>query len=155
MEQVFQWLLDNWASVAQVTGLGAVLTYAMWYIKTKIVPMILQKVIVILAKVVSNLFGSNTDDADPVVAALPIIGQLQDSAQKYSAHLISKVEEASEASRLSGEVQLLAMKEKLASPLYTAIEKMPIQAAFDYLYDKLKASLSPEFLEVLNKFEQI
>lgn len=143
MENILQWVLDNWGYLATGTGFVAATTALWLYFKSKVLPQLLIKIVNIFAKVVSNLFGSNTE-GEVIATELPIIGVLSTRLLDYA-----------EQSQLDGERQLLSLKEKLSSPLYSAIEKMPYQQAFDYLYNKLKSKLSPEFIAILEAFDKV
>jgi hypothetical protein len=48
------------------------------------------------------------------------------------------------------ELKLIELAQKLNSPLYSAIEKIPIEKVYTHLYEKMKPYLSKDVQEVLD-----
>ena len=52
-------------------------------------------------------------------------------------------------------VKLVDLKKQLASPLYTAAEKVALEKLYDYIYAQVKEKLPQEIKEVLEQLDQI
>jgi hypothetical protein len=139
MEEFLLWLQENLGVILTGTGLSALAGYISYWFTTKVVPRIINSVVNMFAKLVSNLFGVSYGEGQDLVNELPIVQNLRDVEAKIV---------------LDAEMKLLELKQKLSSPAYTAAEKMPIQATFNYIYNKFKSQLSPEVLNILQQFEE-
>lgn len=139
MEDLILWIQENLGILLTGTTLAAILGFLYHWFATKATPKIITGVINMFAKLVSNLFGVSYGDGKDMVNALPIVNNLKEFESKIV---------------LDAEMKLLELSQKLASPVYTAAEKLPIQQTFDYIYRKFKNQLSPEVLKILETFEK-
>ena len=139
MNEFLLWLQENLGVILTGTGVAGVLGFISYYFTTKVAPKMITAVINMFAKLVSNMFGISYGEGQDMVNALPIVQNLKDVEDKIV---------------LDAELKLLELKQKLTSTAYTAAEKMPIQATFNYIYSKIKDQISPEVLNILQQFEE-
>ena len=140
MELFLQWLRENFGTILTSTGLLGLSTYLVLYFKAKIFPKIMEKIILMFAKLVSNMFGISFGEGEDMVEALPFV-------QNFQTYIND--------TKVSNELKLLELANKLSSPLYTTLERAPIQAAYNYLYNKMKDDLSPEIRDALDAIEKL
>lgn len=139
MEEFLLWLQENLGVILTGAGLSALAGYISYWFTTKVVPRIINSVVNMFAKLVSNLFGVSYGEGQDLVNALPVVQKLNDVEDSII---------------INAEMKLIEYKQKINSPAFTAAEKAPYQATFDYLYNKFKEKLSPEVLLILNQFEE-
>lgn len=140
MEAILQWLNDNLTTIIAGISIPTVLAIVYRLFVVRVIPTFLEKIKKIIVRVVANLFGVSADDGEDIVDKLPFI---------------DKIQELSEELRLSNEQKLIDLKTKLSSPLYDELEKIPIQKAYNMLYNRLKDKLSPEVVELLEAIEKM
>lgn len=140
MEAILQWLNDNLTTIIAGVSIPTVLAIVYRLFVVRVIPTFLEKIKKIIVRVVANLFGVSADDGEDIVDKLPFI---------------DKIQELSEELRLSNEQKLIDLKTKLSSPLYDELEKIPIQKAYNMLYNRLKDKLSPEVVELLEAIEKM
>ena len=139
MNETLLWLEENLGVILTGAGVTAVIAFVTHWFTTKVVPKFLQAVINMFAKLVSNLFGVSYGEGQDMVNSLPLVEDLKEVKNKIV---------------LDAEMKLLELKQKISSQAYTAAEKAPLIAMFNYLYGKFKSQISPEVLVILEAFEQ-
>ena len=155
MDEIILWFQENYIGLLQTGAIGAVISGIALYAKKKLFPALLNLLVKKLMVVLANLFGSTVDGASPVVGQLPIIDEVKTIAMNWARKQEQQTGEAKEAAEVDYALRLLDMKAKLSSPLYSAIERAPIQLAFDYLYDRVKDKLPIEIKRALEAYDSI
>jgi hypothetical protein len=155
MEEILLWIRENWLILTTGGGLAALLAFISNYLISKVFPKWLSKLSYAFAKVISNLFGMNIDSTDPIVSELPVVNELRQAILDVTKKFTDKTDAIEEKLSVDYSMQLIAMKEKLSSPLYTALEKAPYQAAYDLLFAKAKNYLPKEILDALAMLDSI
>jgi len=155
MDEMLLWFQENLAILLQTGAIGSTLAAGYLYAKNVLLPRLLNLLIKKLMVVLANLFGSTVDGANPVVGQLPIIDEFKNLIVGWAKKQDEKSEELKNAAEVDYALRLLDMKAKLSSPLYSAIEKAPIQQAFDYLYDRVKSVLPVEIKKALEAYDSI
>lgn len=134
------WLEANLPELLAGGGVSVLVTYLVHRFNSKILPNFLLSVQRVFAVIVSNLFGVSFGEGQDIVEKLPVIGKFDDLSVDI---------------RLSNELKLFELKKQLNSPLYTELEKIPIENMFNYLFAKMEENLSEAVLEALNALDNI
>lgn len=137
---MLEWINQNLEIVLGGTGIAAFITYISVRFTSVVLPKFLGQVQKTFAIIVSNLFGVSFGEGADMVDKLPVIGKFDDMAEELELQLYLK---------------LLDLKKQLVSPLYTTLEKVPIENLYNYLYDRLKENLPEEFKQVLDQLDTI
>lgn len=141
MENVLQFIQDNLLSIFG----GTAIVGFVGLLYRKFIVAVIPKIMIWVKKsviiVVSKAFGvevsaENMED----IEKLPFVDKFNKLANDIETQ---------------NELKLIEYAQKLNSPLYTAVEKVPIQKVYDYLYEQLKSKLSPEVQEVLNAIQNM
>jgi len=140
MNEILIWVEENLGVLLTGTGLASIVAYITYWFTTKKVPKLLNGIISMFAKLVSNLFGVSYGEGEDLVNALPIVKNMTDMTEQVV---------------LNAEMKLLELKEKLTSSAYSAQEKKARQLIFNYLYNKFKNDISPEVLAILQELEEL
>lgn len=135
-----EWLQENIFTIITSGGVLAFIGYVYHKFIKSVVPNLIKSVTNVAARLISNLFGTNYDDGNDMVDKLP---------------LVDKLKELEEDIRLNNELKLLEYKQKLASPLYDELEKIPIQKAYDQIFAIMEGKISEEILEALQAIDNI
>lgn len=139
MDVFFNWLEENLAMVLSIPGIGTILLLiANWFVKKEL-PRWKNALLKLFARLISNMFGINYEDGEDLVEALPFVQGFNQAYVQTQDKVLDEIA-----------LKLLEMKQKLGSPVYTELEKIPIQASFDYFYNKYKDQLPPEITEALD-----
>lgn len=142
MNEFLVWLEENLAVVLSIPGIGTVLLFiARWFV-TKELPRWKTALLNLFARLISNMFGIQYEDGQDLVEALPFVTEFNTNSTNVQQSIADEIA-----------LKLLEMKQKLGSPLYTELEKIPIQAMYDYFYNKYKSQLPAEIVEALNAIE--
>ena len=134
------WLIDNLPEVLAGTGVSVLITYITYRFNTKVVPNFLESVQRMFAILVSNLFGVTFGEGQDIVEKLPVIGKFDDLAADI---------------QLNNEIKLFELKKQLNSPLYTALEKVPIELMFNMLFEKMEKKVSNATIAALQALDEI
>jgi hypothetical protein len=137
---MLEWINENLELVLGSTGIAAFVTYVSVRFTSVAIPRFLGQVQKTFAIIISNLFGVEFGEGTDMVNKLPVIGKFDEMAEELELQLYLK---------------LLDLKKQLVSPLYTELEKVPIENLYNYLYDRLKDNLPDEFQQVLDQLDQI
>ena len=140
MDAMLQWLGDNLGLVITVPSLGFIGLFVGNFFMKVVLPDWRKQIIVMAAKLISNMFGISYGEGEDMVEALPFIKKFDE--------FVEKVEEANY-------LKLIEYKRQLASPVLTELEKMPIQQLYNYLYAKIKDKLPQEIVNALEMYDQI
>ncbi len=155
MDSILTWLSENWGiTLTGSTVLTVLALFARWFTKTKI-PELFNKITEVFGKVVSNLFGSNLGTTPPLVEALPFLNKFEQKFLALEDRIESKVNETAETTLYDIELRLVDLKSKLSSPVYTALEKIPMQAVYDEIMAGIKQKLPKSILDALEALDKI
>lgn len=138
---IVQWLQENVFGLVGGISIIAFISVLYRTFIVSVIPKILLWVKRVVIKVVANAFGMEIDEAN-----LDNINQLP---------FVEKFNRLAEDIQLQNELKLVELKQKLASPVYTAIEKVPIEKLYLALYNKIKDKLSQEVIDVLETLEEM
>jgi hypothetical protein len=100
-----------------------------------VIPMILKWIKKTVIKVIADAFGFEIDEED------------MDKINKLP--FVEKFDKLSEDIQIQNELKLVELAQKLNSPLYTELEKIPILNVYNSLYEKIKPQISQETLDIL------
>ena len=140
MDAVLTWLGENLGLVIGVPAAGTIgLLVGNFFMKV-VLPDWRKKIILMAARLLSNMFGISYKDGEDMVEALPFVKKFDEFTSQMDETIYLK---------------LVEYKQKLASPVLTAVEKMPIQQLYDWLYAKVKEKLPEEIRNVLEMYDQI
>jgi hypothetical protein len=130
-------LFEIIGGVSIVTFLGVL--YRMFIVS--VIPKILLWVKKTVIVIISRLFGFEVDEEN-----LETINELP---------FVKKFNQLVDGIQIQNELKLIEYKQKLSSPLYSDLEKLPIENLYKSLYLKLKPKLSQETQDVLNMLENL
>lgn len=105
-----------------------------------VIPKILRWLNKLIIKVISNAFGFDVDENAELMEKLPFI---------------NKFEKLAEDIELQNQLKLIEYKQKLASPIYTAVEKIPIEKIYNALYYKLRERLPQDIIDALEMLDNL
>ena len=136
-----QWLQDYVFELVSGVSIVTFLTFLYRHFVVSIVPTILKWVKQIVIQVVSKAFGFEvTDENIENIDKLPFVEKFDQLANNI---------------QTQNELKLIELKQKLKSPIYTDLEKIPIENLYKVLYEKIKTNLSAETLQVLEMLENM
>lgn len=140
MDIILQWVENNLTTL--LTGTGAVGVMALLYYRFKsvVMPKIINMVVQMFSILVSNLFGVSFGEGEDIAETLPVVNQLN---------------ELKEDMVLNAETKLLELKQKLTSPVYSEMEKIPLRETFEYLFKKYRGKISPEVVAIIEKYDEV
>lgn len=133
---VLEFLKDNLNFI--VGGVSVVTFITLLYFKFNKthIPNLINKVTNVFAVIVSNLLGKSYGDGKDIVNKLPIVDKVKDLEKDI---------------KISNEIKLIELKQKLISPIYTEEEKTHLRRVYDYLYSQMRDELPEEIKELLKK----
>lgn len=155
MQEITVWLQENWPLLLTGSGITGVITYIFVHLTKKTLPAFLGKVAYAFAKVISNLFGSSYDGSEPIASEIPLVNEIRTMMGKLGEKYEERLNAVEQSLEVDYSFKLIELKQKLSSPLYTAVEKIPLQNAFNYLFDKVKHKLPKEVLDALKVIDEI
>ena len=123
--------------ITLLLGTGIV-SYLYYKFRMQVVPMLIKRVAKLFLILVSNLFGKSVSGEEDLTESLPFVEEfdlLRDD-------IIRTVE-----------LKLFELRQKLASPIYTDEEKVPIRKMYDYIYKNYSDKISEEAKEILKAFD--
>lgn len=131
---VLEFLKDNLNFI--VGGVSVVTFITLLYFKFNKthIPNLINKVTNVFAVIVSNLLGKSYGDGKDIVNKLPIVDKVKDLEKDI---------------KISNEIKLIELKQKLISPIYTEEEKTHLRRVYDYLYSQMRDELPEEIKELL------
>lgn len=136
MEDVLQVIQDNLFAIIGGTAITAFLGVLYRKFIVSVIPKILMWVKKTIIVVVANAFGAEVSSENMEnIDRLPFVDKFN--------KLASDIE-------TQNELKLIELAQKLNSPLYSAIEKIPIEKVYTHLYEKMKPYLSKDVQEVLD-----
>lgn len=136
MEDVLQVIQDNLFAIISGTAITAFLGVLYRKFIVSVIPKILMWVKKTVIVVVANAFGAEVSSENMEnIDRLPFVDKFN--------KLASDIE-------TQNELKLIELAQKLNSPLYSAIEKIPIEKVYTHLYEKMKPYLSKDVQEVLD-----
>lgn len=139
MDEFLIWLQDNLAVILSIPGIGTVLLLISNWFVNKELPRWKNALLKLFARLISNMFGMSFDDGEDLVEALPFVQGFNQAYKDTQEKIVDEIG-----------IKLLEQKQKLGSPVYTELEKIPIQAAFDYYYNKYKDQLPQAIIDALD-----
>jgi len=155
MQELTVWLQENWPLLVGSGGITGVITYIFIHLTKKTLPSFLGKVAYAFAKVISNLFGSSYDGSESIASEIPLVNEIRTQLSKLGDKYEDRLKSVEESVEVDYAFKLIELKQKLSSPLYTAVEKIPLQSAFNYLFDKVKHKLPKEVIDALKVIDEI
>lgn len=137
MNFIFEWVRDNLASISLVGAGTAIVGIVVHHVKTKMIPMLIDQIKIMVVKVVANLFGIDFGDGN-LTDTLPIVKTFDELKELTLSNL---------------EIRLIELKKAIVSPLYTDLEKAALRKEYEILLKKM--SISQETKEVLEMYDEI
>ena len=131
---VLEFLKDNLNFILSGVSVVAFITLLYFKFNKTHIPNLINKVTNVFAVIVSNLLGKSYGDGRDIVSKLPIV---------------DKVKVLEKDIKISNEIKLIELKQKLISPIYTEEEKERLRRAYDYLYSQMRDELPEEIKELL------
>jgi len=133
---VLDFLKDNLNFIISGVSVVAFITLLYFKFNKTHIPNLINKVTNVFAIIVSNLLGKTYGDGKDIVNKLPIV---------------DKVQVLEKDIKISNEIKLIELKQKLISPIYTEEEKTHLRRVYDYLYSQMRDELPEEIKELLKK----
>lgn len=131
---ILEFLKDNLNFIVGGVSVVAFITLLYFKFNKTHIPNLINKVTNVFAIIVSNLLGKSYGDGRDIVSKLPIV---------------DKVKVLEKDIKISNEIKLIELKQKLISPIYTEEEKEHLRRAYDYLYSQMRDELPEEIKELL------
>jgi hypothetical protein len=139
MNELLLWIEANLTTLFTSAGILGFTTFLYFKFKSVVMPKIINGVVGMFSILISNLFGVSFGESEDIAEALPVVNQLNDLKEDMI---------------LNAEAKLLELKQKLTSPIYTEMEKVPLKETFMYLLRRYKNKISPEVFAILEKFDE-
>ena len=133
---VLEFLKDNLNFILSGVSVVAFITLLYFKFNKTHIPNLINKVTNVFAVIVSNLLGKTYGDGRDIVNKLPIVDKVKDLEKDI---------------KISNEIKLIELKQKLISPIYTEEEKTHLRRVYDYLYSQMRDELPEEIKELLKK----
>jgi len=133
---VLEFLKDNLNFIISGVSVVAFITLLYFKFNKTHIPNLINKVTNVFAVIVSNLLGKSYGDGRDIVNKLPIVDKVKDLEKDI---------------KISNEIKLIELKQKLISPIYTEEEKTHLRRVYDYLYSQMRDELPEEIKELLKK----
>lgn len=133
---VLDFLKDNLNVILSGVSVVAFITLLYFKFNKTHIPNLINKVTNVFAVIVSNLLGKSYGDGRDIVNKLPIVDKVKDLEKDI---------------KISNEIKLIELKQKLISPIYTEEEKTHLRRVYDYLYSQMRDELPEEIKELLKK----
>lgn len=133
---VLEFLKDNLNFIVGGVSVVAFITLLYFKFNKTHIPNLINKVTNVFAVIVSNLLGKTYGDGRDIVNKLPIVDKVKDLEKDI---------------KISNEIKLIELKQKLISPIYTEEEKTHLRRVYDYLYSQMRDELPEEIKELLKK----
>ena len=133
---VLDFLKDNLNFILSGVSVVAFITLLYFKFNKTHIPNLINKVTNVFAVIVSNLLGKSYGDGKDIVNKLPIVDKVKDLEKDI---------------KISNEIKLIELKQKLISPIYTEEEKTHLRRVYDYLYSQMRDELPEEIKELLKK----
>jgi len=133
---VLEFLKDNLNFIISGVSVVAFITLLYFKFNKTHIPNFINKVTNVFAVIVSNLLGKSYGDGRDIVDKLPIVDKVKDLEKDI---------------KISNEIKLIELKQKLISPIYTEEEKTHLRRVYDYLYSQMRDELPEEIKELLKK----
>lgn len=137
---MIEWVQNNLELVLGGTSLAAFITYISLRFTSVVLPKFLTQVQKMFAVIISNLFGVSFGEGMDMVDKLPVMNKFDEMAVELEMQIYLK---------------LIDLKKQIASPLYSDLEKVPLQNLYNFLYEKVKTKLPIEIQNVLTQLDQI
>lgn len=131
---VLEFLKDNLNFIVGGVSVVAFITLLYFKFNKTHIPNLINKVTNVFAVIVSNLLGKSYGDGKDIVNKLPIVDKVKDLEKDI---------------KISNEIKLIELKQKLISPIYTEEEKTHLRRVYDYLYSQMRDELPEEIKELL------
>lgn len=131
---VLEFLKDNLNFILSGVSVVAFITLLYFKFNKTHIPNLINKVTNVFAVIVSNLLGKSYGDGKDIVNKLPIVDKVKDLEKDI---------------KISNEIKLIELKQKLISPIYTEEEKTHLRRVYDYLYSQMRDELPEEIKELL------
>lgn len=131
---VLEFLEDNLNVILSGVSVVAFITLLYFKFNKTHIPNLINKVTNVFAIIVSNLLGKSYGDGRDIVNKLPIVDKVKDLEKDI---------------KISNEIKLIELKQKLISPIYTEEEKTHLRRVYDYLYSQMRDELPEEIKELL------
>ena len=136
MEDILQVIQDNLFAIISGTAITAFIGILYRKFVVSVIPKILIWVKKTVIVVVANAFGTEVSAENMEnIDRLPFVDKFMKLANDIETQ---------------NELKLVELAQKLNSPLYSAIEKIPIERVYVALYEKMKPYLSNDIQEVLD-----
>jgi hypothetical protein len=138
-EGISQFFQDNSILVSVTTVVTAVGGGLVYYITKKVIPATIDTLLTFVNKIVTKMFGGSVDGVSDEVKELPIMAKMNDWQKEL---------------RIQNEMKVIELKNKLASPKLSKVERIAYQSLYDKIILDLGDNISLATLETIKAIDE-
>jgi hypothetical protein len=138
-EGISQFFQDNSILVSVTTVVTAVGGGLVYYITKKVIPATIDTLLTFVNKIVTKMFGGAVDGVSDEVKELPIMAKMNDWQKEL---------------RIQNEMKVIELKNKLASPKLSKVERIAYQSLYDKIILDLGDNISLATLETIKAIDE-
>lgn len=138
-EGISQFFQDNSILVSVTTVVTAVGGGLIYYITKKVIPATIDTLLTFVNKIVTKMFGGSVDGVSDEVKELPIMAKMNDWQKEL---------------RIQNEMKVIELKNKLASPKLSKVERIAYQSLYDKIILDLGDNISLATLETIKAIDE-
>jgi hypothetical protein len=138
-EGISQFFQDNSILVSVTTVVTAVGGGLIYYITKKVIPATIDTLLTFVNKIVTKMFGGAVDGVSDEVKELPIMAKMNDWQKEL---------------RIQNEMKVIELKNKLASPKLSKVERIAYQSLYDKIILDLGDNISLATLETIKAIDE-
>jgi hypothetical protein len=138
-EGISQFFQDNSILVSVTTVVTAVGGGLVYYITKKVIPSTIDTLLTFVNKIVTKMFGGQVDGVSEEVKELPIMAKMNDWQKEL---------------RIQNEMKVIELKNKLASPKLSKVERIAYQSLYDKIILDLGDNISLATLETIKAIDE-
>jgi hypothetical protein len=138
-EGISQFFQDNSILVSVTTVVTAVGGGLIYYITKKVIPATIDTLLTFVNKIVTKMFGGPVDGVSDEVKELPIMAKMNDWQKEL---------------RIQNEMKVIELKNKLASPKLSKVERIAYQSLYDKIILDLGDNISLATLETIKAIDE-
>jgi hypothetical protein len=138
-EGISQFFQDNSILVSVTTVVTAVGGGLIYYITKKVIPATIDTLLTFVNKIVTKMFGGSVEGVSDEVKELPIMAKMNDWQKEL---------------RIQNEMKVIELKNKLASPKLSKVERIAYQSLYDKIILDLGDNISLATLETIKAIDE-
>jgi hypothetical protein len=138
-EGISQFFQDNSILVSVTTVVTAVGGGLIYYITKKVIPATIDTLLTFVNKIVTKMFGGTVEGVSDEVKELPIMAKMNDWQKEL---------------RIQNEMKVIELKNKLASPKLSKVERIAYQSLYDKIILDLGDNISLATLETIKAIDE-